>query len=72
MYSLFKMTQPGDCKKCPTAKAICFGGSNIGPKPGYWRKNNITSNFIKCLYENACLGMLPPDNNPIGKCDTGY
>jgi len=25
------MTEPGACKTCPTTKAICNGGSNIGP-----------------------------------------
>ncbi|CDW82348.1 UNKNOWN [Stylonychia lemnae] len=58
-YSLVKMTEPGQCKTCPTSKAVCNGGSNIGPQPGYWRKNNVT-------------GMVPPQNDPQGQCYTGY
>ena len=45
-YSLIKMTEPGTCETCPTEKAICNGGSNIGPKAGFWRSSNISSNFI--------------------------
>jgi hypothetical protein len=48
-YSLALMNEPGECKKCPTDFAICLGGSNIGPKPGFWRRNNQTANFIKCV-----------------------
>ena len=52
------MKSPGNCLDCPTTKAQCYGGSNIGPKAGYWRKNNYTSTFIACLYTAACLGMV--------------
>eukprot|EP00347_Sterkiella_histriomuscorum_P001991 403369895 len=71
-YSITQMKSPGNCVTCPTTKAVCYGGSNIGPKPGYWRKNNYTSTFIKCLYTEACLGMVAPDYNPIGSCFDGY
>lgn len=71
-YSLVKMSQPGNCQKCPSSKATCAGGSKIGPKSGYWRKTNSSSNFIQCLYTPACLGMIAPDYNPIGSCLTGY
>lgn len=54
-FSLTKMTQPGNCLACPTTVATCFGGSFIGPNPGYWRKSNYTSNFIECLNPDACL-----------------
>ena len=54
-YSLATHSGPGDCKKCPTDVAICLGGSNIGPKPGYWRKSNLTANFIECVNPEACL-----------------
>jgi len=54
------MFEPGQCKECETAKSICLGGATIGPRPGYWRKNNQTSNFVSCMYSEACLGMLPP------------
>ncbi|CDW88760.1 UNKNOWN [Stylonychia lemnae] len=71
-YSLVKMLEPGQCVTCPTSKAVCSGGSNIGPQPGYWRKNNVTSTFIKCFNYGACLGMVPPQNDPQGQCYTGY
>eukprot|EP00347_Sterkiella_histriomuscorum_P024148 403332142 len=71
-FSLIQMTEPGICQQCPTEKAICNGGSNIGPKPGYWRKSNFTSNFVKCEYTYACLGMIAPENNPKGSCLEGY
>eukprot|EP00347_Sterkiella_histriomuscorum_P002765 403366887 len=71
-YSLTKMTEPGKCTECPTSVAICYGGSFIGPNPGYWRKNNYTQNFISCLNSDACLGMVPPENNMMGSCAEGY
>ena len=58
------MNEPGNCIACPTEKAVCYGGSNMGPKPGFWRKNNYTSTIIGCLFVPACLGMIPPENNP--------
>ncbi|CDW85655.1 UNKNOWN [Stylonychia lemnae] len=66
------MTEPGECKSCPSDKALCSGGSNIGPKPGFWRKSNSSSLFIQCLYEPACLGMIEPNYDPIGSCNIGY
>ena len=71
-YSLVKMNTPEQCEKCPAEKAVCMGGSSIGPKKGYWRANNYTQNIIQCLNSDACLGMVPPDNNPEGTCATGY
>jgi hypothetical protein len=40
--------------------------------PGYWRSNNVTDDFIKCLYTPACLGIVAPDYNPMGDCATHY
>ena len=40
----------------------------MGPKPGYWRKNSTTSNFIACPNSAACLGITPPTYNPQGDC----
>lgn len=50
----------------------CKGGSDIGPKPGYWRSSTDTDNFIQCLFTAACLGYEEPDNNNLGECFTGY
>ena len=56
-FSLIKMDEPGECKACPSDRAICNGGKDIGPLPGYWRKNNKTDNFIGCLHRpvRTCL-----------------
>ena len=40
--------------------------------PGYWRKNNITDDFIACYEPKACLGMSAPTYNPVGDCEVGY
>ncbi|CDW82469.1 UNKNOWN [Stylonychia lemnae] len=71
-YSLVKMTQPGSCEVCPTEKAKCIEGAQIGPLPGYWRRNNESKIFTQCLYEFACLGMIPPKNILVGECQQGY
>lgn len=71
-YSLVQMTEPGSCTECPSDRALCLGGTNIGPQPGYWRSSNTSSNFIQCLLPEACLGMTAPDYNPTGECAEGY
>ncbi|CDW85156.1 UNKNOWN [Stylonychia lemnae] len=71
-FSLTQMKVPGECEECPAGKAICYGGSNIGPLPGYWRKSNYSKTFIQCMQQQACLGMVPPNNNPLGECSQGY
>ncbi|CDW76199.1 UNKNOWN [Stylonychia lemnae] len=71
-FSLVKMTQPGSCQICPTEKAICQGGAKIGPLPGFWRISNKSENFLLCLNEYSCLGMIPPLNDPLGECLQGY
>lgn len=63
-YYLEVMTSPGTCFKCQTTVSICYGGSKIGPLPGYWRKNATTSTFIKCPNSPACLGIQSPHYNP--------
>ncbi|CDW88390.1 UNKNOWN [Stylonychia lemnae] len=45
--------------------------SNVRPKPGYWRKNNKTSVFIKCYNEDACLGMIQ-NQELTGECQESY
>ena len=65
------MTEPGACTPCPSS-AVCKGGTNIGPSPGYWRRSNTTENFLKCENGAACIGMVEPDNDPKGSCATGY
>ena len=71
-YSITALTAPGGCKSCQTATMYCKGGSDIGPKPGYWRSSNQTDKFIACLNPAACLGYVEPTNNNLGECFTGY
>jgi hypothetical protein len=54
------MDEPGECQTCPSDKAVCYGGTHVGPAPGFWRVSNKSSNFIACLHKPACLGMIPP------------
>ena len=71
-YSLVQQTSPGRWKSCQTSKMYCKGGSDVGPKPGYWRSSLTSDNFISCLYSGACLGYVPPSNNKLGEWFTGY
>ena len=71
-YSLSVQSQPGSCKSWQTLKMYWYGGSNVGPKPGYWRSSNTTDNFIACLYSPAWLGYVSPSNNNLGEWFTGY
>lgn len=33
---------------------VCFGGDKVAPKKGYWRFNELSTNFIKCENSEAC------------------
>jgi hypothetical protein len=70
-YSLVEMKDPGECRPCPNDRARCEGGYNIGPKPGYWRKNENSTNFIRCPNPKVCLGWIPPKWDPKGECAEG-
>ena len=71
-YSLTDQTSPGNCKSCQTQKMYCKGGSDVGPKPGYWRSSLSSDNFISWLYSGAWLGYVSPSNNKLGEWFTGY
>ena len=71
-YSLTNQTSPGSWKSWQTQKMYCKGGSDVGPKPGYWRSSLSTDNFIAWLYSGACLGYVSPSNNKLGEWFTGY
>ncbi|CDW79966.1 UNKNOWN [Stylonychia lemnae] len=75
-FSLIKMVSPGECSPCPIERAFCEGGANLGPRPGYWRRTNTSSNFIKCMNPPACLGWFPNYKDgiyePLGQCAKGY
>ena len=69
------------CLVCGDSQPFyCFGGNRLTPKPGYWRKNTDSINFIQCA-DNVCLGDprdYSDDNTnyneiyAIGFCANGY
>ncbi|CDW86060.1 UNKNOWN [Stylonychia lemnae] len=65
-YSLVKMTEPGQCSTCPSSKAICNGGSNIGPQKGYWRGMIPPQNNPQGSCLQGYRGILCAD------CNVGY
>ena len=72
-YLLFAPNSPTSCFNCPSSDiAVCLGGNEIYPQPGYWRSSFFTDNFILCRNDEACLGGNPPENNLIGACHEGY
>ncbi len=44
----------------------------IGPKSGYWRKDNLTDTFIACPNSDACLGLQSALSSPTGDCAENY
>ncbi len=70
-YGLLAPLAPAGCTNC-SKHAICFGGSLIGPKPGYWRSDFFSVNFVQCLNAEACLGVSLEPFNPQGDCEAGY
>lgn len=43
--------EPSTCLSCVDEPFYCYGGNNLSPKPGYWRKWEFSSNFIPCPYK---------------------
>ena len=43
------------CNKCPE-NSECPGGYIIYPKPGFYRKTNMSTNVVPCINKDACLG----------------
>ena len=41
--------EPSSCRGCAPENFYCYGGANITPKPGYWRRDYLSTNIIKCL-----------------------
>jgi len=80
-FLLMAPTKATECDACPKEKAFCEGGSNIGPKPGYWRSSIISDTFFECFEKEACLGMqavgepnITSFARAVGVCNTtaGY
>lgn len=59
-----------ECRKCDLDRMICPGGNVLFPKPGYWRWNDDSDNFLKCRAPEACLGGNILNLN--GVCAEGY
>ena len=64
------------CKE--TDPFYCYGGADLAPRPGYWRYNYYSDNFISCPNPNSCLGAYfryDSDYSPAlasGECSIGY
>ena len=72
-YLLTRYSSPGSWKECQPTKMRCFGGSDIGPMPGYWRRNNETDNFIEWFHSPACQGYDKVEfTDNTGNCSEGY
>lgn len=72
-FTLKAQEEPGQCEPCPEEYAKCYHGVYVGPKRGYWRRDNQTSNFLQCLNPDACLPIDPSNNySAVGECASGY
>lgn len=78
-----KLEEEKRCKPCPADKAQCEGGSRIGPKAGFWRRNTTSDAFLQCPHETpereqACLGLYRDTDGGeqlysyTGFCGQGY
>ena len=54
-YSLVDPYLADSCLKCDPENSICLGGSEIAPKPGYWRYDITTAHMLECAKSSACL-----------------
>jgi len=67
-YSFENPYKASYCNQCP-AQIDCYGGSQVGPKRGYWMENSNDLMAIKCPYPSACLGgYVDYEYFPSGKC----
>lgn len=78
-YSLNSSLESNICIDCTNSeKFYCYGGSNLTPKPGYWRLNYYSDNFLLCPNSHSCLGYHFKNAslyNPLmasGECEIGY
>ena len=65
---------------------MCFGGSKLVAKSGYWRPHNDTLTIVACFSPSACVGPASANDDEsiaegcaeghigpfCGVCDTGY
>ena len=70
---------PTQCLECPL-NSKCYGGSQFGPAPSFWRESAESFNMHACYNPSACLGAqetsLEKEANgqfkPEGKCAPHY
>ena len=48
--------KPNTCYRCYGKPFYCYGGAQLTPKPGFWRNDEFSTNFLKCPNSLACLG----------------
>ena len=53
-YSLQDPFEAQTCNLC-LPHAVCLGGKNLYPDPGYWRMDMYSENIIQCENTQACL-----------------
>ena len=68
-----------ECTKCHDSDPFyCYGGSNLTPKPSYWRIDYYSENFLLCPNPASCLGYsfqnasLYNQLMATGECAYGY
>jgi len=72
-YSLEDPYSNPTCTPCDDTVAVCLGGAKVAPKPGYWRYDVLSSNFMECPQESACLGGYVNDiYSAHGECEYPY
>ena len=55
------------CQPCPHG-AVCRGGTDLEPLPGYWRASNASVVAVPCPVPDACVGGAPG----AAGCAAGY
>jgi len=64
------------CTSCDLDSTICRGGSNVGPRAGYWRYNATADLVLECPRGESCLGNsengADEELDPTGDCAEGY
>ncbi len=70
-YLLDPLSAPSECKECP-ANSFCFGGTKIGPRPGYWRRDALSTEMVPCFKPDSCTGTSEDAYQVSGGCAEGH
>jgi len=73
-YSLADPYSNSACLSCNHRVATCLGGNRMAPKPGFWRYDIQSDNFMECPKgDESCKGGYYNDiYNPYGDCIYPY